>query len=193
MSVRGKVVAAYGNMITASFETDVQQNEVAYVLTGEARLKSEVIRVRNDVCDMQVFEDTGDIKVGDDVEFTGNLLVVELGPGLLQQIYDGLQNPLPQRAEKSGLFLKRGIYLPSLDRNTTWDFTPQAKPGDWVQAGDVLGTVPEGKFTHSIFVPFDFIGRAQVKTVCESGSYTVEQVVAEVEDEKGQVHKLNMI
>lgn len=193
MSVSGKVVAAYGNMVTASFETDVLQNEVAYVVTGDRKLKSEVIRVRSTVCDMQVFEDTGDIKVGDAVEFTGNLLVVELGPGLLEQIYDGLQNPLPQLAEQSGLFLKRGIYLDCLDRAKQWEFTPVAKAGDTVQAGDVLGTVPEGIFTHQIFVPFDFIGKAQVKKMAEKGSYTVAQTVAEVENERGETQNLTMM
>ncbi len=193
MSVSGKVVAAYGNMVTASFETDVLQNEVAYVITGDRKLKSEVIRVRSTVCDMQVFEDTRDIKVGDAVEFTGNLLVVELGPGLLEQIYDGLQNPLPQLAQQSGLFLKRGIYLDCLDRSKQWEFTPVAKAGDTVQAGDVLGTVPEGIFTHQIFVPFDFIGKAQVKKMAEKGSYTVAQTVAEVENERGETHNLTMM
>jgi len=193
MSVSGKVVAAYGNMITASFETDVQQNEVAYVITGDRKLKSEVIRVRNTVCDMQVFEDTRDIRVGDPVEFTGNLLVVELGPGLLEQIYDGLQNPLPQLAQQSGLFLKRGIYLDCLDRSKQWEFTPTAKAGDTVRAGDLLGTVPEGIFTHKIFVPFDFIGTAEVKRMAEKRSYTVAQTLAEVQDEKGETRNLTMI
>jgi V/A-type H+-transporting ATPase subunit A len=180
-------------MVTASFETDVLQNEVAYVITGDRKLKSEVIRVRSTVCDMQVFEDTGDIKVGDSVEFTGNLLVVELGPGLLEQIYDGLQNPLPQLAQQSGLFLKRGIYLDCLDRQKQWEFTPVAKEGDTVQAGDVLGTVPEGIFTHQIFVPFDFIGKAQVKKMADKGSYTVAQTVAEVENERGETQNLTMM
>jgi V/A-type H+-transporting ATPase subunit A len=192
MSVRGKVVAAYGNMITASFETDVKQNEVAYVHTGDRKLKSEVIRVRDTVCDMQVFEDTGDIKVGDLVEFTGNLLVVELGPGLLEQIYDGLQNPLPELSKVSGLFLKRGVYEPSLNRERTWEFTPEAKVGDKVQAGTVLGTVPEGIFSHMIFVPFDFIGTAEVKSVVEKGEYTVTHTLAEVLNEKGEVQQLTM-
>ena len=193
MSVSGKVVAAYGNMVTASFETDVLQNEVAYVITGDRKLKSEVIRVRSMACDMQVFEDTRDIKVGDAVEFTGNLLVVELGPGLLEQIYDGLQNPLPQLAQQSGLFLKRGIYLDCLDRSKQWEFTPVAKAGDTIRAGNVLGTVPEGIFTHQIFVPFDFIGKAQVKKMAEKGSYTVAETVAEVEDERGETHNLTMM
>ncbi len=193
MSVTGKVVAAYGNMVTASFETNVLQNEVAYVVTGERKLKGEVIRVRGTLCDMQIFEDTGDIMVGDKVEFTGNLLVVELGPGLLKQIYDGLQNPLPELANSAGLFLKRGIYMKSLNRSTTWEFTPTAKAGDQIQAGDLLGTVPEGIFKHKIFVPFDFIGQATIKKMADAGTYTVEQVVAEVEDEKGQAHNITMI
>ncbi len=193
MSVTGKVVAAYGNMVTASYETNVLQNEVAYVVTGERKLKGEVIRVRGTLCDMQIFEDTGDIKVGDRVEFTGNLLVVELGPGLLSQIYDGLQNPLPELADSAGLFLKRGIYMKSLNRSVSWEFTPVAKAGDKIKAGDLLGTVPEGIFKHRIFVPFDFIGQATVKKMTDTGSYTVEQVVAEVEDEKGQIHNFTMI
>ena len=193
MAVRGRVVAAYGNMLTASFETNVLQNELAYVMSEGQRLKSEVIRVRNDVCDMQVFEDTGGIKVGDTVEYTGNMIAAELGPGLLQQIYDGLQNPLPKLADACGLFLKRGVYMESLDRSTKWDFTPTAKVGDKVAAGDVLGTVPEGKFTHKIFVPFDFIGEAEIKTMAAAGSYTVDQTIAEVEKEGGDTQTLTMV
>lgn len=193
MAVMGKVVAGYGNMITASFESNVRQNEVAYVITGDRRLKSEVIRVRGQLCDMQVFEDTRGIRVGDSVEFTGNLLVVELGPGLLRQIYDGLQNPLPELAKKCGLFLKRGVYLDGLDRSVKWEFTPIAKVGDRVEAGSVLGTVPEGIFTHKIFVPFSFVGTAEVRRVAPPAAYSVDQVVAEVVDEKGKTHGLTMV
>ena len=193
MAVRGRVVAAYGNMLTASFETNVQQNELAYVMSEGQRLKSEVIRVRNELCDMQVFENTEGIKVGDTVEYTGNMLAAELGPGLLQQIYDGLQNPLPKLADACGLFLKRGVYMESLDRSVKWDFTPVAKVGDKIAAGDVLGTVPEGKFTHKIFVPFDFIGEAEIKTMAAAGSYTVDQTVAEVEYEGGETRTLTMM
>jgi V/A-type H+-transporting ATPase subunit A len=194
MSFMGKVVAAYGNMLTASFEGSVRQNELAYIHTADGgKLKSEVIRIRGNLCFVQVFELTQGIKVGDAVEFTGDLLVVELGPGLLQQIYDGLQNPLPKLAEKAGLFLKRGIYIEPLDRSTRWEFTPLAKVGDWVQAGDTLGWVPEGKFEHLIFVPFNFIGRAKIKTVAAKGSYSVSDTVAEVEDEAGKTHALTMV
>ena len=189
----GTVVAGYGNMLTASFDTSVRQNEVAYVITGESRLKCEVIRVRENQCHMQAFEDTRGVKVGDRVEFTRNLLVAELGPGLLGQIYDGLQNPLPKLAAACGLFLKRGVYLDGLDRKLAWDYTPAAQVGDVVEAGDVLGTVPEGIFTHKIFVPFNFIGKATVKSIAGQGAYTVDRVVAQVEDEGGKLHDLNMI
>jgi V/A-type H+-transporting ATPase subunit A len=189
----GKVVAGYGNMLTASFDTNVRQNEVAYVVTGDSRLKCEVIRVRDNLCYMQAFEDTRGVKVGDQVEFTKDLLVAELGPGLLGQIYDGLQNPLPKLAAKCGLFLNRGVYLESLDRTVKWEFTPVAKVGDVVAAGDVLGTVPEGIFTHKVFVPFNFIGQARVKSVAPKGSYTVNQAVAQVEDPSGKVQELTMM
>lgn len=188
----GKVVAGYGNMITASFDPNVRQNEVAYVITRDGRLKCEVIRVCENHCYMQVFEDTRGVKVGDQVEFTGGLLTAELGPGLLGQIYDGLQNPLPELAKACGLFLKRGIYLKSLDRERQWEFTPQAEVGDEVQAGDVLGTVPEGIFTHKVFVPFNFIGKAKVKSIAGNGKSTVDQVIARVEDGAGKVHGLTM-
>jgi V/A-type H+-transporting ATPase subunit A len=194
MSFMGKVVAAYGNMVTASFEGSVRQNELAYIhMADGGKLKSEVIRVRGDLCNVQVFELTQGIKVGDTVEFTGDLLVVELGPGLLQQIYDGLQNPLPKLAQAAGLFLKRGVYVEPLDRSTRWDFTPLAKVGDGVEAGDIVGWVPEGKFEHLIFVPFNFIGRAEIKRIATKGEYTVADTVAEVEDESGKTHKLNMV
>ncbi len=189
----GKILAGYGNMLTASFDTHVRQNEVAFVITGESRLKCEVIRVRDDLCDMQAFEDTRGVRVGDRVEFTRDLLVAELGPGLLGRIYDGLQNPLPQLAAQCGLFLKRGVYLEGLDRRVEWEFTPAVKKGDRVEAGDVLGTVPEGIFTHKVFVPFNFIGRAEVKDVVGKGAYTVEHVIARVEDETGKSHDLTMI
>jgi V/A-type H+-transporting ATPase subunit A len=194
MAFMGKVVAAYGNMLTASFEGSVRQNELAYIHTGDGgKLKSEVIRIRGDLCNVQVFELTQGIKVGDPVEFTGDLLVVELGPGLLQQIYDGLQNPLPKLSQAAGLFLKRGVYIEPLDRNAKWEFTPVAKVGDWIEAGDTLGWVPEGKFEHLIFVPFNFIGRAKITKMAGKGSYTIVDIVSEATDETGKVHELNMV
>ncbi|MBN1269189.1 MAG: V-type ATP synthase subunit A, partial [Kiritimatiellae bacterium] len=104
----GRIVGVNGNLITVEFEQPVSQNEVGFARLGEVRLKSEIIRIRGRYAEMQVFEDTTGLRVGDHVEFTGELLTVELGPGLLGQIYDGLQNPLPELAEKCGFFLERG-------------------------------------------------------------------------------------
>src|SRR5690606_37342414 len=124
--------------------------------------------------------------------FSEEMLSVELGPGLLSRIYEGLQNPLPQLAEQSGFFLQRGIYLDPLDRKTKWEFTPSVKPGAVLLAGDSLGTVPEGIFKHRIMIPFDFQGNATVKSVAGAGSYTVLDEIAVVTDEKGRDHKLTM-
>ena len=193
MPGEGRVEAAYGNMITAVFDSNVRQNEVAYVVTRDGRLKSEVIRVRGDRCNLQVFEDTRGIRVGDEVDFTGDMLSVELGPGLLSRVYDGLQNPLPALADTAGLFLKRGVYLDGLPREPKWAFTPTASAGDVLEAGDVLGEVPEGKFKHRIFLPFNFIGRATVREMAPAGDYTVAETVARVEDEEGRVREITMV
>ncbi len=194
----GKIVGVNGNMITVAFEGAVAQNEVGYACLKQAsgqeqRLMSEIVRIRGRVADMQVFEDTRDLCVGDGVEFSGNLLAAELGPGLLRQIYDGLQNPLPQLAEQCGFFLQRGTYLNALDRQVKWDFTPTAKPGDRVTAGEKLGTVPEGIFSHWIMVPFVFRGVYTVKSVVAAGAYTVEQDIAVLTDANGVDHAVQMM
>lgn len=184
----GKIKGVNGNLIRVEFASPVAQNEVGYARTGNLRLKAEVIRIRGTVAELQVFEDTSDLHVGDTVEFTGELLSVELGPGLLGSIYDGLQNPLPELAAESGFFLQRGKYLASLDRKKTWPFTPVAKVGDVVQAGDTLGTVPEGIFQHRIMVPFNLRGKLTVESVAAAGEYRVDQVAAVLVDERGGKH-----
>ena len=113
----GKITGVNGNMISVEFEEAVSQNEVAYAKLNGLNLMSEVVRVRGNCADLQVFEDTTDLSVGDNVEFTGHMLSVELGPGLLTQIYDGLQNPLPRLAEECGFFLQRGTYMDADRRN----------------------------------------------------------------------------
>ncbi|MEM5947705.1 V-type ATP synthase subunit A [Spirochaetia bacterium 38H-sp] len=188
----GKVVGVNGNMVRVEVDGNVRMNEVAYVCVGDKRLKAEVIRIRGKFAELQVFEITRGIGVGDTVEFTGDLLSVRLGPGLLTQIYDGLQNPLPELAEKCGFFLERGIYVDPLNPNTKWDFTPVASAGDVVSAGDTLGTVPEGIFKHRIMVPFNYTGEYKVKSVVSAGSYTVNDVIAEIEDSDGNIYKLTM-
>ncbi len=189
----GKIVGVNGNLLTVEFDNPVIQNEVGFAKLGDIQLKSEVIRVRGTRAELQVFEDTGGLKVGDSVEFTGDLLSVELGPGLLTQVFDGLQNPLPALAEECGFFLQRGKYLKPLSRETQWAFTPTAKEGDTVVAGDALGHVPEGIFEHKIMVPFRLQGRLTVKSVAEAGEYTVEDKVATLADEKGAEHEVRLM
>lgn len=175
---KGKVVGVNGNMVSVRYETTVIQNEVAYVLTGNCRLKGEVIRVRGEDADLQIFEDTRDIKIGDGVEFSGELLSLQLGPGLLTKVFDGLQNPLPKLAEQAGFFLQRGLYLDPLDREQQWAFTPQVQVGAVVSAGDAVGTVPEGLFQHRIMVPFAWPGTWQVVWIAPTSYLTVDNVVA---------------
>ncbi|MCK5834411.1 MAG: V-type ATP synthase subunit A [Lentisphaeria bacterium] len=195
--VIGSVYGVNGNMVTVTFDTTVTQNEVAYVIVkdskkGEVRLKSEVIRVRGTKADLQVFEATNGIKLGDMVEFTGQLLSVELGPGILTQVYDGLQNPLNDLAKSGEFFLQRGVYLPALDREVKWDYTSVAKVGDVLVAGDTIGTTPEQLFTHQIMLPFAMKGEWEVTDVTANGSYTVATVIVKVK-QGDEVRDLTMI
>ena len=191
--VTGIVTGVNGNLITAEFDGSVKKNEVCYVIVGDERLKGEVIRITNGVASMQVYEMTNGVKVGDRVELSGELLSVELGPGLLGQVYDGLQNPLPELADQCGFFLKRGVYLDPIP-DKSWEFTPVAKVGDSVQAGDTLGTVPEGLFTHQIMVPFGFKDEGWVvKSIKPKGSYPVRDTVAVLENRLGETKELSMV
>lgn len=188
----GKITGINGNMITVAFEGAITQNEVGYAIRGEERLKSEVIRIQNDKAFLQVFEDTKGLKVGDLVEFSGEMLSVQLGPGLLGQIYDGLQNPLPELAEMFGFFLPRGVILDALDSERKWSFTPLVKKGDVVRAGDRIGVVPEKQFKHYIMVPFHFLGEYTVQWIHEKVHVTVIDPIAKIKDSKGAVHELKM-
>jgi V/A-type H+-transporting ATPase subunit A len=189
---KGTVVAVNGNMVSVRFQGAVSMNEVGYVKTGGKQLKSEVIRIRGDISQIQVFEITKGIAVGDEVEYTGDMLAVEVGPGLLGQVFDGLQNPLPKLAEATGFFLERGVYLDPLPEDRTWSFTPSVKAGDKVERADTLGTVPEGAFTHRIMVPFGLYGSYTVASIKEPGAYTIRETIAELKDEKGGVFPVSM-
>ncbi|MBN1479455.1 V-type ATP synthase subunit A [candidate division KSB1 bacterium] len=190
--VSGKISGINGNLITVVVNDTITQNEVAYAVKGDEHLKSEVIRIQGNKAFLQVFESTKGLKVGDTVEFTGELLSVQLGPGLLQQIYDGLQNPLPQLAEKHGFFLPRGQILEALDHDKKWDFTPKVKVGDKVSGGYYLGSVPETQFTHYVMVPFDVQGEWTVEEIADKGEYTVVEKIASIKDERGNVRDLQM-
>ena len=188
----GRVVAVNGNMVSVRFDGDVAMNEVAYILSNEKKLKSEVIRIKGSEAQVQVYEMTKGIRIGDNVEFSGEMLSVELGPGLLGQIYDGLQNPLPEIAEKTGYFLESGVYLKALSRSVTWKFTPSAKPADILRRGDALGSVPERNFTHTIMLPFDLFGEWKVVSIVGEGEYTIDHTIAVVEDARGAKKNISM-
>lgn len=190
---QGKIVGVNGNMLTVEFDTGVLQNEVAYAVIGEDRLKCEVIRVRGNRADMQVFESANGLKVGNPVEFSNELLSVALGPGLLTGVFDGLQNPLMLLAEKSGFFLKRGLYIEALDGERIWNFTPEKKTGDRVLPGDRIGFVPEGIFKHYIMVPLSFTGEWEVLEIKEPGDYRAAEAVAKIRNEEGEMRDVTMI
>lgn len=182
----GKIIAVNGNMVTVEFTDNIIQNEVGYVINKGRRLKSEVIKIRGNNAFMQVFEYTKGIEIGDEVEFSGKMLSVQLGPGMLTQIYDGLQNPLPELAEKFGVFLPIGQELSAISFDKKWEFAPEAKKGDKVTAGSVLGTVPEGIFKHKIMVPFDLWEEYEVESVSSKGSYKVTDVIAKIKKPTGE-------
>ena len=191
--VTGYVTGVNGNLVSARFSGSVRKNEVGFVKIGNDRLKGEVIRISGDAVSMQIYEMTNGIQVGDEVELTGELLSVELGPGLLTQVYDGLQNPLPKLAEQCGFFLERGVYLDPIP-DKEWEFTPCVKPGDAVLAGDAVGSVPEGQFTHLIMAPFDLKDEGwRVKSVKEKGVYHVRSTVALLENGAGEEKALSMV
>ncbi|MBU2600341.1 V-type ATP synthase subunit A [bacterium] len=185
----GRIIKVYGNMVLAEVDGNVIQNEVAYLIQGTERLKAEVIRIKGNKAEMQVYESTKGLSVGDKVEFTGELLSVALGPGLLGKVFDGLQNPLPEIAQQCGFFLKRGVYLHAIPDEDTHDFTPLKKRGEKARAGDVLGLVPEKIFKHAIMVPFGLSGVFEIVSIVPEGRYKIIQPIATLRGANGQEHE----
>jgi V/A-type H+-transporting ATPase subunit A len=158
------------------------------VKVGNAGLIGEIIRVESDRATIQVYEETTGIRPGETVLRTGNPLSVELGPGLINQFFDGTQRPLPVLLDQAGAFIRRGVSAPALDRSKKWEFTPLLRKGENVQGGDVLGEVPETVLVkHRILVPPDISGT--LKSIVSGGSYTLEDTIAEVEG-RGTTKKL---
>ena len=184
----GKITKVSGPLIEASGLSDANIYDVVEV--SKDKLIGEIIEMRGDVASIQVYEETTGIGPGDPVVSTGHPLSVELGPGMLRHMYDGIQRPLEKLEDLAGNFLKRGVTAPALNRETKWEFEPKKSVGDEVVAGDILGTVEETKvLTHKIMVPYGIKGK--LKDI-KSGEFTVEETIAVIETEDGD-KEINMI
>jgi V/A-type H+-transporting ATPase subunit A len=170
----------------------IKKNEVGHICVGAERLMAEILRIQGDTADMQVFEDTRGVRVGDPVEMSGNLLSVYLGPGLLGQVFDGLENPLAILANEHGFFLPRGVDVYPLDRKKKWSFSPSVSLGDTLVAGQPVGTVPEGMFSHKIMVPFNEPDKVEV-TWIQQGSFTIDTPIARIMSTDGNERELTMV
>lgn len=190
MSTKGKVRGIISNLVTVGVDGPVAQNEICYITLGEQKLMAEVLKVADENVFVQVFESTRGLKVGNQVEFTGHMLEVTLGPGLLSRNYDGLQNDLDQL---HGVFLKRGEYNFPLDEKKLWHFKPLAKVGDKVIAASWLGEVDENYQPHKIMVPFKMEGEYTVKSIIKEGDHTIHDVVAVITDSEGKDYDITMV
>ncbi|MEA4993990.1 MAG: V-type ATP synthase subunit A [Oscillibacter sp.] len=184
----GKVVKVSGPLVVATGLSDANMSDVVRV--GPQRLIGEILTMTGDSASIQVYEETSGLGPGAEVVTTGAPMSVELGPGMIEGIYDGIQRPLEKIVEKVGSNITRGIEVPALDHDKKWDFTPVANVGDKVTGGDILGTVPETPVVlHKIMVPPNVSGT--VKKI-ESGAFTVLETVAVLETEDGQTLELSM-
>ena len=190
MATKGTVSGVIANMVTLTVDGSVAQNEICYILTGGDRLMAEVIKVVGSNVYVQVFESTRGLKVGAEAEFTGHMLEVTLGPGMLSKNYDGLQNDLDKM---DGVFLKRGQYTYPLDKERVWHFVPLVKVGDEVGPSAWLGQVDENFQPLKIMVPFQLTGTYEVKSIVPEGDYTIEDTVVVLTDREGKDIPVNMI
>ena len=186
---QGKIVKVSGPLIVASGMEDADMFDVVRV--GDLGLIGEIIEMRGDKASIQVYEETAGIGTGAPVISTGAPLSVELGPGLIETMYDGIQRPLEAMREKSGSNITRGISVPSLDREKKWEFVPRVEVGDQVESGDIIGTVQETVIVEQrIMVPYGISGTVES---IESGSFTVEDVICRIRKENGQTAELTMM
>ena len=177
MELKGEIYRVSGPVVTAR---GVSPRMYDVVLVGHEKLMGEVIGLEGDDVTIQVYEDTSGVKPGEPVENTGEPLSVELGPGLLTSIYDGIQRPLPVLQDKMGDYIERGVSAPGLDHSKKWDFIPTVKAGDTVEGGQTIGTVQETPtISHKILVPPNSSGKV---TELKKGTYTVDDVIGKLDD-----------
>ena len=187
---QGKIIKVSGPLVVADGLADANMADVVRV--GEQRLIGEILNMTGDRASIQVYEETSGLGPGAAVETTGAPLSVELGPGIIENIYDGIQRPLEEIVRRTGANLQRGIEVPALDREKKWAYTPVAKVGDAVIGGDVLGTVPETSVVlHKIMVPNGISGT--VEWAIGAGDCTVETVIAKIRTDKGELKELTMV
>ena len=185
----GRIVRVSGPVVEAKNMRGAKMYDVVRV--GDERLIGEIIRLNEDVATIQVYEETSGLKPGEKVVSTGAPLSVELGPGLLANIYDGIQRPLPAIRERSGDFIARGMDVPALDRKRKWKFKPKVREGDRVVEGDIIGEVEETSLVmHRVLVPPGINGK--VVEIADEREYTVEEVIAVVDD-NGEKKEIRMM
>ena len=177
MEIKGEIYRVSGPVVTAR---GVSPRMYDVVLVGHEKLMGEVIGLEDDDVTIQVYEDTSGVKPGEPVENTGEPLSVELGPGLLTSIYDGIQRPLPVLQEKMGDYIERGVTAPGLDHSKKWDFVPTVDVGASVDGGQMIGTVQETPtISHKILVPPFSSGKV---TELKKGTYTVDDIIGKLDD-----------
>ena len=187
---QGKIIKVSGPLVVADGLAGANMADVVRV--GEQRLIGEILNMTGDRASIQVYEETSGLGPGAAVESTGAPLSVELGPGIIENIYDGIQRPLEEIVKKIGSNLARGVEVPALSREKKWAYTPVARVGDRVTGGDVLGTVPETEVVlHKIMVPNGVSGT--LEWAIQPGDYTIEEVVARVRTESGETKELTMV
>lgn len=185
---QGRIQKVAGPLVVATGMPDARMYDVVYV--SDYRLIGEIIEIKGDRASIQVYEETGGLGPGDPVYSTGEPLSVELGPGLLGSIYDGIQRPLDKVREKAGDWITRGVNLPGLDHSRKWSFTPAAEPGAVVEGGTILGMVPETEtIEHRVMAPPDVSGR--LAWIAPAGDYTIDDEIARVES-GGRVRSVTM-
>ncbi len=186
---QGRIVKVSGPLVVAENMRDSNMLDVVHV--SEMKLIGEILEIHEDKASIQVYEETSGLGPGEPVVSTKSPLSVELGPGLIENIFDGIQRPLDTMRSVTGSNITRGIKLPALSREKEWDFVPVKKVGDMVQAGDIIGTVQENEvFQHRIMVPYGIEGTLES---IEAGKFTIDKVVAKVKDKNGNINELTMM